>query len=84
MTVSDNIAFGFFLGIVTAAFIGMLIREVTVFYADSGVIATGYTQPYKKILVGNDLWVKDFEYEVTPSNASVTVKFAPRKDVEAK
>lgn len=84
MTVSDNIAFGFVLGIVTAVFLGFLIHEVAVFYADSVVIAAGHTQPYKKILVGNDLWVKDFEYEVTPSNALVTVKFAPRKDVETK
>lgn len=84
MTVNDNIAFGFVLGIVTAAFIGLIIHAFAVFYADSVVIAAGHTQPYKKIRVGNDLWVKDFEYEVTPSNAAVTVKFAPRKDVETK
>lgn len=72
---------GFFIGVISAGFLILIALCIISKETGSSVTAFGYWQPVKRVYVGDNLWVSDFTYDVSPSNALVTVKFAPRNEV---
>jgi len=73
---------GFVMGAITTGFIAFLVLCIVSKETGSSVMATGYWQPrVHRVYVGDNLWVSDFTYDVSPSNALVTVKFAPKNEV---
>ena len=80
---TDGFFPGFGLGIIATAFLVFIGMTMASDQTDSGVTAVGYRQGgVKRIRVGNHLWVSDLVYDVTPSNVVITVKYAPKNEVD--
>lgn len=82
MAMPDEFGIGFVLGAVVALFLSAIGYAIVDGYRSSCVTAVGYRHRVHSVRVGDDLCVRDFEYEVTPSNATVNVFFVPRKAMD--
>lgn len=81
MAMPDDFGVGFVLGAVVALFLSAIGYAIVDGCRSSCVTAVGYHHKVHSVRVGDDLCVRDFEYNITPSNALVTVKFASRSEV---
>lgn len=75
---------GFFTGAISTLCLVLVAACINLASTGSSVTATGYQQHrMRKVYVGDDLWVSDFAYNVSPSSALVTVTFVPKNKVRA-